>query len=776
MKTKSKWLMIMAIVIFNAKFSILDSTLWEVNHDGSGDFVTIQSAVNNAADGDSILVHPGRYREKVDYLGKALSIFSKLMTTGNDEYVKQTIIDAEEKGSAVKIIESKNAYLGGLTLTGGSGGLPFPASHTTKGGGLLIIESKAVIEDCLITGNRAETGGGGKFAFSQVTFKGNTFTNNTAVFGGGIFLVSLRSTAIKKYFFDTEKKNNVFKNSGIEGNDIYGQQIPYLDIKLRKGTVTHQDPYFYYFHHSCGEISVSAETAAVDQVRSDLYVATWGSDENSGLTPGDPLKRISYALMKVKADSLKPQTIYIEEGLYSPSETGELLPLHLKPYVTLTSMTEDTRWTVDAEGKSTIANARVDVGDFTVRNAVMKGGTYAFVSIPLSIGLFNATESQGHTVILENIDLVEGHPNPMKQRYVFGVSRAKETVFNNIRVTGHPSFAGGYIQFSSFGYSGKHTATLNRLHIDNTLGGLGISSRCNTEADVTISNSLIANSNDYGSISATDGLTIIGGGINDEIDLENRRVRIINCTFAGNTFADFAVLVKNRLTTEFYNNIIYDNQHSGDSISLWGFSRTGKAHFSHNLIEDGLSGIGSVNYSFTYNNIITEDPLFLGETGHPDLHSYKPVRGSPAINAGTTNIPGYTFEKYDLAGEQRIVGDSIDLGAYEYQRITGVEDYTQETKISSYAYPNPVQMRRGGGNIRCTIRFTMPTAGDVIAAVYNAKGQRVRTLINAYTGKGSHSIHWDGTNSSGQMVSSGMYMYRIETENLAESGSIMIVK
>ena len=165
MKTKLRWLlMVMAIIILNAQFSILDSTLWEVNQDGSGDFTTIQSAVNNAAGGDSILVYPGRYNETVNYWGKSLHIFSKAITTGNDQYVTQTIIDAGKDDNRVGINENKNtfnrgseapqlrrksgvtvmgsadAYLGGFTITGGRGGNISTASRRTHGGGLLIIE------------------------------------------------------------------------------------------------------------------------------------------------------------------------------------------------------------------------------------------------------------------------------------------------------------------------------------------------------------------------------------------------------------------------------------------------------------------------------------------------------------------------------------------------------------------------------------------------------------------------------------------------------------
>lgn len=61
------------------------------------------------------------------------------------------------------------------------------------------------------------------------------------------------------------------------------------------------------------------------------------------------------------------------------------------------------------------------------------------------------------------------------------------------------------------------------------------------------------------------------------------------------------------------------------------------------------------------NGNISANPKFVS----PSKHNYQLLAGSPAINAGTNSAPDKP--KKDLAGRPRIVGGTIDMGAYEYQ-------------------------------------------------------------------------------------------------------------
>ncbi len=73
-------------------------------------------------------------------------------------------------------------------------------------------------------------------------------------------------------------------------------------------------------------------------------------------------------------------------------------------------------------------------------------------------------------------------------------------------------------------------------------------------------------------------------------------------------------------------------------------------------------------------------------------------------------------------------------------------------------YPNPF-------NSNTTISYTLPSAVKVTIKVYNLAGEEIKTLCNQMQNAGHNSVMWDGTNHSGQTVSSGVYFYRLEADN-----------
>jgi flagellar hook assembly protein FlgD len=61
--------------------------------------------------------------------------------------------------------------------------------------------------------------------------------------------------------------------------------------------------------------------------------------------------------------------------------------------------------------------------------------------------------------------------------------------------------------------------------------------------------------------------------------------------------------------------------------------------------------------------------------------------------------------------------------------------------------------------------------------VYNVAGQLVRTLLNDQRAPGSvHSVAWDGRNDAGQSVSSGVYFYKLVTNDLTQTKKMVLLK
>jgi hypothetical protein len=72
-------------------------------------------------------------------------------------------------------------------------------------------------------------------------------------------------------------------------------------------------------------------------------------------------------------------------------------------------------------------------------------------------------------------------------------------------------------------------------------------------------------------------------------------------------------------------------------------------------------------------------------------------------------------------------------------------------------YPNPF-------NPATRISFALPEAASVTLKVYNVLGQEVVTLAQETREAGYHEVVWNGRNSLGQSVGSGVYFYRLEAK------------
>lgn len=71
-------------------------------------------------------------------------------------------------------------------------------------------------------------------------------------------------------------------------------------------------------------------------------------------------------------------------------------------------------------------------------------------------------------------------------------------------------------------------------------------------------------------------------------------------------------------------------------------------------------------------------------------------------------------------------------------------------------YPNPF-------NPSTHIMLYLPEAAATTLKIYNLKGQLIETLIDAKLAAGEHSFTWNGQNSEGEQVSTGIYLYRLQT-------------
>ena len=108
-----------------------------------------------------------------------------------------------------------------------------------------------------------------------------------------------------------------------------------------------------------------------------------------------------------------------------------------------------------------------------------------------------------------------------------------------------------------------------------------------------------------------------------------------------------------------------------------------------------------------------------------------------------------------------------------WSAASGVDDDGDGALSMRYSleqnYPNPF-------NPSTSIDYTLAAGSRVSIVVYNILGEKVTTLEQAYKPAGAYSIQWDGNNSNGNPVPSGVYLYLLRTDTFSETRKMILQK
>ncbi len=64
----------------------------------------------------------------------------------------------------------------------------------------------------------------------------------------------------------------------------------------------------------------------------------------------------------------------------------------------------------------------------------------------------------------------------------------------------------------------------------------------------------------------------------------------------------------------------------------------------------------------------------------------------------------------------------------------------------------------------------------VTLAVYDIRGALVKTLVSGVFAPGRHRVLWDGTNTAGARVATGVYFYRMQTKESAQTKKMVLIR
>lgn len=729
------------------------------------DYSTIQSGIDVAIDGDTVLVQPGIYYENINLNEKNITIASLELISGDLQYIRSTIIDGQREESCIKIHNvDTGASIRGFTIINGYSSFTDPFG----GGGIQIVSSENVhIINCRIAENIANVGGGIFSVWSGISLSGLIVVNNSASLGGGI--LSSNGGYIE---FAQENLCNIYNNNAGTGYDISIRELGQVNVYVDTFTVIQPDKYFAACDES-SSFTFSIQNWWMEQIPNNLYVAEDGDDSNSGLSPNDPLKNISWAVRKIIADSLNPRVINVAPGTYSHAVNEQIYPIGCKEYVSIVGDSESN--TILCNDFTSLAILGYNLENpFEIANFTIKNDLNVFSGELISF-------SRCDSVYLNNVKLVDSsNIESIMSIYKTGFYFENVTIANNIAVE-----SSGFVLTQAHGTMidcsvSNNTSTTNSiwLNVDSALylfadGDVDI---INCKFINNISNSpssntiRTANSSHYDSptIRMINCLVQENQSSSDRIAyiLANGSNEFINCTIADNSSGNLTFKAAGDVTM--INTIIHN--YTNSEIFMGPELNTGLAtqlNVDYSNIKNGLDGVinqGDLNIIIWGDGNIELDPLFEENGDFPYLLSAE----SPCIESGSPDLTGLGIPEWDLLHNERIWdgdGDGtaiIDMGCYEYGAPSYVASEESMIEIPDQYFltncPNPF-------NPVTVISFRLIENSKIELSIFNLKGQKIKLLIDDYLEPGKYTQMWNGLNNDNQKVSSGVYFINLNIDS-----------
>ena len=565
-----------------------------------------------------------------------------------------------------------------------------------------------------------------------------------------------------------------YNPAGLLGYNVYrdGQQIN--PVLITKTTYTDENPLegiHYYslssFYNNGNEYLLPYELPIM--YGNQLYVSPYGNNSNSGSSFNDALLTIDFALSALNPDSLNHKTIYLSEGNFSPSTTGEIFPLKWKNYVSLKGISKEETL-LDADSLTivlqcdSITDAKFE--NLTIMNGYNAdgygGGIYCFYSNPEFINIKvqnNFAQYSGGGIMcfgpspkLINVEIMNNRGGSGG-----GISCSGNTFLENVTI------ANNYAINNGGGIScGGNTVLKNVIVTGNFAQNSGGGIYCGGTENPVLENVIVADN----------FAAQFGGGIycNSSTPL------LLNITMTGNSAGDDGggIYCRNNSNPILKNCILW-----GDSLVEIYFSTSSNPStitISYSDIQGGEAGIltngnGTVNW---FEGNMDEDPLFENTTNHPyilsdaslcqDAGDPNPIYNDPE----NPSNPGYALwpAKGTILNDMGAYGGSNTINWI----VTGIEDDgTEELKTPTdfelaQNYPNPF-------NPSTTIQYSIKERSSVEMVLYDILGRQVEVLINEEQDVGYYKLNFN----AGRLAS-GIYFYRLQAGDFVETRKMVLLR
>jgi hypothetical protein len=147
------------------------------------------------------------------------------------------------------------------------------------------------------------------------------------------------------------------------------------------------------------------------------------------------------------------------------------------------------------------------------------------------------------------------------------------------------------------------------------------------------------------------------------------------------------------------------------------------------------------------------------------------------INSSVENFQGrpdieiWNGRIYTVWSDKLGLGTNVRANVLSWDSTLAVKEHFEQPRQFELQqnYPNPF-------NPETEIQFQLANSRDVKLTIFNIIGQPIRTLADSPYQAGYHSLKWNGKDSNGNDVSSGVYLYNLQAGDFTQTKKMLLIR
>jgi hypothetical protein len=138
-----------------------------------------------------------------------------------------------------------------------------------------------------------------------------------------------------------------------------------------------------------------------------------------------------------------------------------------------------------------------------------------------------------------------------------------------------------------------------------------------------------------------------------------------------------------------------------------------------------------------------------------------------AVDVDLTGLlPSYSAVQFRFIAEDLPAGEIIEAALDDFTLYDGGAGSVDAVVLPTRSVRLDLAQSRPNPFIdETSIRFSLPADGHAVLSVFDVRGARVATLVDAALEAGTHDASWNGRNSAGGEAASGVYFYKLQTKH-----------